>query len=59
MIAEADALLIAVQFDGVNAPVYSGGPAGAAQKARLNYLNGLLDDYNNNDLDCSDYVPLP
>jgi hypothetical protein len=59
MIAEADALLIAVQFNGVDAPVYAAGPAGAAQKARLNYLNGLLDDYNNNDLDCSDYVPLP
>ena len=59
IVAEADALLAVVNFNGSTIPNYGSGATGAARKARMNYLAGLLDAYNNNELDCGDYVPLP
>ena len=48
LIAEADALLIAVQYDG-----YSTGTISAMQAQRLLELNGIFDAYNNNNLSAS------
>jgi hypothetical protein len=57
IVAEADALLVLVGFKGDAIPSYGNGATGAARKARMNYLAGLLDAYNNNNLNCASYVP--